>query len=241
MSWQHLDVIQNKDVFEAYKAKYGSSSDYQKDKEIFWKHPEVQASFQKALGWLDLKPGDRLLDIGINNGYDIELVGSGCPRDLLDSLQLIGFDLADDALSEAHQTYFSRGSDWKFVRGDIATFCGINICDGRHVEIAERSIDVVIALASLQSSSLANDFDAFITELVGKLSDDAQLFIGLPNFHLDESGDVVLGLFDAKRKRIDHSSCPELSDRLIRLLDTHGYRSQKIGERIIFHHFCLVT
>ena len=130
-----------------------------------------------------------------------------------------------------------RGGDWRFVKGDIATFRGTDIHDGQPVEIADGSIDIVIALASLQSSSLADSFDRFISRLVTKLTAEAQLFIGLPNFHFDESRNVALGLFDAKNGRVDHTVSDILSQRLIRILNEHGFHSRKTGERIVFHHF----
>ena len=239
MSWQNLNVINGINLFEAYKKKYGSSSDYQKDQKTFWSHPEIQTSFRKSLSWLKLKSGDRVLDIGINNGYDIELLNKGFEKSLLDSLKLIGFDLADDSLKEACKKYYSKNNDWKFVRGDITSFSGVNICDGHNVEIVENSTDVVIALASLQSSSLIEKFDNFIIDLVKKLSKGSQLFIGLPNFHIDDSKNVVLGLYDAKQKKVDYSSCSELSDRLTQSLERLGFRSKKVGELIVFYYFYL--
>jgi trans-aconitate methyltransferase len=237
MAWQTRDVIDGSSLFETYKEKYGLDSDYQTDQKIFWSHPEVQVSLNKALSWLSLRPNDRILDIGVNNGYDIKILETRIPEELLKSLEFIGFDLAGDALEEACRIYLPKYKNYRFVKGNIADFRGTDVCRNEVVGIEQGSIDSVVALASLQSTSLLDIFEQFVNDLINKLASNSQLFVGLPNFHIDSKHDVVLGLFDAKKQTVDYSKCEKLSEKLESTMANAGFKCQKTGEIIVFYHF----
>ena len=236
MSWKDLKIPGGLNLAEAYSLKYGLSSDYQTDQKIIYSHPEIKSSLNKALSWMTIKPNSSILDIGINNGYEIELIQKYYPLQVFNSVSLIGFDLVEDMLLKVSKEYF-HNKNYKFIKGDVASFEGIDVTNGKSVEILDQSIDIVIALTSLQSSSLSKNFDQFTKNLLDKLAKNAQLLIGLPNFHIDSQKNILTGLFNAEDGKIDYSAAKELEKHLTKLLEHAGFQCKTTGEFIKFYYF----
>lgn len=237
MDWQTLDA-RNKDLFQTYEKKYGLSSDFQKAQKIMYAYPEIHSSFLKALSWMTIKQGSVVLDIGVNNGYELNLLEEHYSRELMDTLEFLGFDLAEDALLDAQKRFASvNRPNFKFIKGNIQYFVGIDVRTKEIVEINDQSIDAVVALTSLQSSSLAEKLNEFIDMLVKKMKNDGQLFTAVPNCHVGLSGEIIKGAFDAAIGKISETFAEEFSNKLISIMALYGFQYKKIGEAYIFLYF----
>lgn len=236
MKWQEMNVNVDSDLFITYQKKYGLNSDYQKDQEKIYSQTEIFSSLHNALSLLKIEPGNTILDIGINNGCELSIIKGNYPIEVFESLNIIGFDLARNVL-DAAQEHFKNITNYKFVVGDIRKFEGMDIRTTKQLKIEEKSIDIVFALLSLQSSSIINEFDYFLKELVFRLKSSSQLFIGLPNCHISDFGEISLGLFNANTQKVDNKSAIDLSSKLERELSSYGFTCQKFGTLVIFHYF----
>ena len=238
MKWQTLNV-NNADLYDVYQQKYGKTSDYQKAQKIMYSHPEIKASLGVALSWMNIKSGDIILDIGVNNGYELNLIEEHYGTQLMNQISVIGFDLAEDVLVEACDLFTCvKRFNFKFIKGDIREFSGVDILTKEIHTVDDNSIDIVVALTSLQSSSLVDQFDVFMDELVAKIKKDGRLFIAVPNCHVDDSNSVVKGMFDATTQKIDAGLADIFIKRLEIKLSKHGFHFKQIGE---FYHFLYFT
>lgn len=235
MSWQNI-YISLTDISNSYKEKYGLDSDYQAAQKLIYSNPEVNTSLKMAISWLKIKPNSLILDIGVNNGYELQLLKETYSDELFSTLKIIGVDLIEDVLKVAAGKFDSE-HDYKFIKGDIREFKGVDVLTGEPLIIEDKSIDVVIALTSLQSTSLVRDFEMFIEKLANKLKKESQLLIGTPNFHMSSSYKVVSGLFDAANNSVNENFALEISERLIKILNAHAFEHKQTGEIIIFDYF----
>lgn len=223
--------VSTHNLFETYAAKYGPSSNYPSVQQVEYTHPEVQRSFQLALDWVDIRKGDLVLDIGVNNGFEISLIKNHYKK-IWSSLSVIGIDLVKDVLTQAVKD-FSLDLNVRFVHGDARTFVGIDVRSGNRVAIDEGSIDVVIALTSLQSSSFQENLDEFVANLVSKLGPSARLLIAIPDCHVAD-GHMIKGQFNANTQSIDYVAAQDFCGTLTKLLVQQGFSVRTTGEYFRF-------
>jgi len=237
MKWQTLNV-EGADLYDAYQQKYGLASDFQKAQKIMYSHPEIKASLERALSWMNMKPGDIILDIGVNNGYELSLIEEHYGTQLMNQISVIGFDLAEDVLVEACNLFTCvKNFNFKFIKGDIREFSGVDILTKEILTVDDNSIDIVVALTSLQSSSLVDQFDIFIDELVTKIKEDGHLFLAVPNCHVDDSNLVVRGMFDATTQKIDIGLADTFIKKLVTKLKEYNFHFKQTGELFSFLYF----
>ncbi len=236
MKWHKLSV-KSSNLFDVYQSKYGSSSDFGVAQKIMYSNPEISESFKTALCWLNIKEHDSVLDIGINNGYELKILESFYGIELMKKVKFIGFDLIQNSLTEAHATFSDAGYNLKLIKGDIRDFTGRDIISGGIFEMEDDSVDIIIALTSLQSSSLVANFDDFLKHLIRKLNMNGCLFFAIPNCHVAESGKILKGQFNALTQINDDKSAGLFTDMLIDKLTQSGFRFKRIGELYYFLYF----
>jgi len=234
MSWRNVPINQG-DLEKSYTNKYGLSSKYQTEQEEVYADPKIRPYLITAISWLNLSSGMTLLDIGVNNGYELELFQNISKKKWPDHIRVIGFDIIGEVLEKAKERFIDK-ENYIFIKGNVAEFKGINIVDNLELKILDQSVDVVVALTSLQSTSIASNFEVFMEKLMPKLTSHAQILIGTPNFHLDGDNNIVYGIFDASRG-IDPEMALGFSKKLIKILKSQGFEHRQIGEMIIFDYF----
>lgn len=232
MSWQKIDV-RSGDFGASYRAKYGLHSNYHEDQRLIYAHPEVKESFTTILTHFPINPAQHILDIGINNGYELNLIATHKPA--LTQTHVTGIDLAGDMLLLAKKEVPIK--HLTLLEGDIRTFKGQNITTGQVETIADNSIDVLIALLSLQSTCLQDTLEIFLNTLVKKLKWEANLLIGIPDFHINEERQVKLGLFDAHTGQLDTDRARKVAETISTIFKDHGFVEDSIGSLVIFQHF----
>ena len=234
MDWQKINT-KDLEKTEAYRKKYGVNSDFKIAQKIMYSHPEILESFTKALSWMTIKSGYTVLDIGINNGYEINIIKAHYGRDLLNTINFIGIDLIEDSLLEANSTF---GCDnFRFIKGDISKFNGIDIASNEIFGIDNNSINVVFALTSIQSTSLMANFSIFISDLASKVKEDGSIFIVIPNCFVNSQNLVTKGQFDAQTQSVSTTSALLFIKKLILELKKYGYKHKQTGELYIFLYF----
>ncbi|MBX4206376.1 class I SAM-dependent methyltransferase [Candidatus Parcubacteria bacterium] len=235
MNWRQLPIDQ-KNLEKSYTEKYGLGSKYQTEQERVYLSPEIYPDLKTAISWLTLTQGDTVLDIGVNNGYELELFQNISEQKWLDSISVIGFDIIEEVLQKAWSR-FENKSNYMFVKGNILDFKGKDISNDTEFKILDNSIDIIIALTSLQSTSIIENFEIFIENLMIKLKDSAQILVGTPNFHLDANNNIGGGLFDANEQKVDVKAARNFSDKLTAILISKGFQHKQFGETIIFDYF----
>src|SRR3989344_8973156 len=232
MSWRKIPINEN-DLEGSYTQKYGLNSRYQKEQEPVYTDPKILNDLKTAVSWLDIQKENTVLDIGVNNGYELELFEKINPS--FSKANVIGMDIIGEVLKQASERFSSK-RNFIFIKGDITSFRGTNINTGQSVEIKSNSIDILIALTSLQSSSISAKFASFMEDLLTKMRGKSQLLVGTPDFHLDESDNIVDGLFDAG-KGLDMNMANEFSKKIIEILKDNGFSHKQTGRAIIFDYF----
>jgi SAM-dependent methyltransferase len=236
MQWESKNIA-GKDISAEYSSKYGLASDYQEAQKAIYAVHEIRDSFKKAVMWLGLKKGETVLDLGINNGYEFRLMKEFLPG-VIQSLSIIGLDIIEDVLKEAcHELGCDQNPKVKMIKGDMRSFSGVDISTGELFSIADDSIDVVIALASLQSTSVMTDIRIVLEALIKKLKPGGRLLISVPNCHTDSSGRVVKGLFDAQSQSARDISATDIIERIKEPLLSVGFSCQETGELARFMVF----
>jgi hypothetical protein len=236
MHW-HKISIEDSNIFDIYQNKYGSGSDFGSAQKIMYSHPEIKKSFKKALSWLNLKETHCLLDIGINNGYELSILEDFYGENVIRRIDLIGFDLVENSLNEAYAILNRKGYRLRLIQGDIRNFSGHDIFTKETFVIKENSIDVVVALTSIQSSSLIKNFDIFLEQLVLRLKNAGCIFIAIPNCHVGVSGQIIKGQFNAHRQDIDLLAADLFIQQLETKLANHGFSFKSTGELYHFLYF----
>lgn len=235
MSWRQLPIDKS-DLEKSYTEKYGLNSPYQSEQEAVYNHPQILPYLTEAISWLKLEPGMTVLDIGVNNGYELELFQKVSLKPWPSDIAMIGFDVIGEVLSKARER-FNNSKNYHFIKGDITKFKGVNVADNSQYEVQDNSVDVVLALTSLQSTSIVANFDSFMETLLKKLKSNSQVIVGTPNFHAENNGMFAEGLFDANTQSVDLKAAPDFSKKLADFMKVRGFDHQQTGRAIIFDYF----
>lgn len=100
---------------EQLEEKYGATSDYQ----LFdrFQEPLLAAELDHALQRARLKPGDRVLSLGVNTARELDILREFRRGELYDRLEVTGLDLTATALAEAKRRH--PGENFHFLQHDI--------------------------------------------------------------------------------------------------------------------------
>jgi hypothetical protein len=190
--------------------RYGSESDFARVRKF--EDPGFLLPWMEALGRLPLSDGDRVLDLGVNRGDELETFG-WMERPL--ALTFVGVDHSGSALAEARVRFSDPRH--RFIEADL---------NALPEDLGRFSL--VISIATLQSPGV--DDHALLRRLVQQhLEPRASLLIGFPNSrHRD--GELVYGA------RVKNLREPDLS-RVVadlafyrRYLHQHGFRTYLTGK-----------
>jgi hypothetical protein len=235
MHWQDTHINKNR-LYAGYEKKYGLRSDYQRAQKILYSQPLINAGLVRSLNWIKLSPDDCVLEIGINNGYELKFIRRRFGKKLFSKLSIIGFDLAEDVLKIAAKNNWAF-KNIQFIKGNVFSFRGKNVVSGKSLTIANGAIDAVIALTSFQSTSLLATVDSFIKKLNRKLKAEAQLLIAIPNCYVDDRFRVVRGLWDETRRKADRVLARKYAQKITNEFIRLGFQVKKIESDFIFLYY----
>ena len=235
MYWQdrHID---RKHLYSGYQKKYGLTSDYQVVQKILYARPAIRRDLLLALGLMQIIPGDKLLDIGVNNAYELRFLEKVFGKTLLRKTDIISYDLVEDALRHA-AWQFRAYKNLHFIKGNIFNFRGKDVATNKTHTVADGSLDEVVAFTSLQSTSLSSVLATFIYKLNRKLKPRAQLLIVVPNCYVDERRRVVKGLWNDKKGRVDRQSSLKFTENICKEFIRYGFKFKRTGSDFIFLYF----
>ena len=158
---QKLKEIKPEQSFD-HKEKYGQASAFARIKKL--EESSVLLDYLEAFGRIQLRPGARVLSLGVNQAeefYLFDFLG-------LKRLECVGIDHSSSALAEARKMFPTP--NYQFINADINNLAALNL--GR--------FDLVMALGTLQSPGI--DDRAILRLLVqDMLLKTGSLFLSFPN------------------------------------------------------------
>ena len=222
----HTLKINSLGLFDSYAKKYGLESDFQEVQKIQLNHPDVQSAFKQALAWASIQAGETIFDLGVNNGFELTFIEDQY-KTIWPTLKVIGIDFIKEVLTQAADTFALHPNN-TLIQGDARTFQGTDVITDEEVIVPENTVDIVIAVTSLQSSSFIPDFDKFITDLTKRLTSKGRMLVAVPDCHTVE-GKVVHGMFDANTGAVNSKSADEFCKKLTTLMNKHGFAFKQMG------------
>jgi SAM-dependent methyltransferase len=173
---------------EDRREKYGVASEFARVHKL--EDPSFVIDFAEAIERVGLRPGARVLDIGVNTGDELALLHHVLPG-VAPTLTVVGVDHSHSAITTARDRF--PGDNVTFIEGDINEL----------ERLDEAPFDLVICIGTLQSPGV--DDRAVLRHLVQRrLTPAGALLLGFPNSrYLD--GEVLFGA------RMKNFRQPELS------------------------------
>ncbi|RXJ88845.1 methyltransferase [Arcobacter sp. CECT 8983] len=157
--------------------KYGSESLFSKINKN--EEPEFFHSFLQALKNSKINKRKRVLNLGVNNAEEFELIRDSFSEEF-DDIEFVGIDYCSSAIEIAKKK-FQNNKNVSFYAHDI------NILD----ELNLGKFDMIISIGTLQSSNL--DFNAIFMHIVQNyLEKTGALILGFPNCRW-LGGEVIYG------------------------------------------------
>ncbi|HEY5924607.1 MAG TPA: class I SAM-dependent methyltransferase [Kofleriaceae bacterium] len=141
--------------------KYGATSEFARISKL--EDPGFVIDMREALARVDLQPGARVLDLGVNRGDELALLLALCPA--LRDAHLVGIDHSASALAHARERF--RGANVALHEADLATLPALEL--GR--------FDLVLSIGTLQSPGI----------------DDREVIRQIVQHHLAPRGAVIIG------------------------------------------------
>ena len=156
--------------------KYGVESIFSK----IYKNeePSFLHYYKQALKNVNVDKRFRILNLGINNGDEFELIQKYALN--FKNLELIGVDYCESAIQEA-KNRFKESTNIKFYTHDITELESLNI--GR--------FDLIISIGTLQSTNI--EFNPlFMSVVQNQLKKDGAMILGFPNCRWID-GEMIYG------------------------------------------------
>lgn len=198
--------------------KYGEDSHFAKINKL--EEPSFLLAYTHALQRINLPPNGRVLNIGINNGDEFEIMKSIWDADFFNRLHLVGVDHCPSAINRAKKRFFNKNTHFHIE--DINNINTLNL--GR--------FDALISIGTLQSPSI--DFKkTFMSLIQNHLKKTGSVILGFPNCRWLDT-EVVYG---AKAPNYPYSEMSLLfKDAYFckKYLQQHKYRVTLTGKNYIF-------
>ncbi|NVJ53633.1 MAG: methyltransferase domain-containing protein [Campylobacteraceae bacterium] len=157
--------------------KYGADSLFSKINKN--EEPEFFHSFLQALKNSKINKRKRVLNLGVNNAEEFELIRDSFNKEFSD-IEFVGIDYCLSAIETAKKK-FQNNKNVKFYAHDINTLDELNL----------GKFDMIISIGTLQSSNL--DFNAIFMHIVQNyLEKTGALILGFPNCRW-LGGEVIYG------------------------------------------------
>lgn len=215
-----------------YDTKYGPESIFADEHKYKLDHPEIGEAFRESLRTLSLTEGNTIVNMGVNDGYELHAFNHLYPgRDLLSNLTVYGVDVAIQALEKARGNF--PGNNFHFIHGDGATLSGKNV-NGEINRVPDNCADLYMALTSFQSTSLNNKRDmAFKSALRVLKQNKGKLLFAIPNCFY-KNGNLVKGRYEAVKQHKDSLIAFEETNYISSKLKQEGYNVSIFGDYYIF-------
>jgi trans-aconitate methyltransferase len=207
-SWKNDPRRGREKSAEEYDVKYGASSLYNRFNrfEEPWVADEMLHAFDRAR----LRPGDRVLSIGVNSGKELELFRQWKEGELFDRLEFTGIDIALSAIEQAQQR----------LPYENFTFIDADLRDLESLELPPQNL--IMAISVFQSSSLLRD--QLLTYMVRHLAAERCTFlIGFPDSRYSRLR-LLQGAATAHNARPDYAKLVKDLRYYSRYFSSHRYR-----------------
>jgi SAM-dependent methyltransferase len=157
-SWQ-LDPVEDP------TDKYGASSGYARISKL--EDPNLVLDVSDALDRIGLEADARILDIGVNTGDELALIGALRPG-LSETASFVGIDHSRSALEVARQRF--SGANYRFIEADVNAIAELDLGE----------FDLIVSMATLQSPGV--DDRSLLRHLVQeRLKPSGAMILGIPN------------------------------------------------------------
>lgn len=167
--------------------KYGVGSEFaliNKNEE-----PAFLEHYLRALKNVNIDNKKRILNLGINNGDEFEIIKSFCNE--ISNKEFVGIDFCDSAIDVAKKRF--SGSNFTFYSHDINRIDELNL----------DKFDLIITIGTLQSSDV--DFKLLFASLVQKYLDkEGAMILGFPNCRWID-GEMIYGSFAPNYNFSEHT------------------------------------
>ncbi len=145
--------------------KYGQASGYARISKL--EDPNFILDFADALDRIPLPEAPRILDLGVNTGDELALLGALRPA-LRERACFVGVDHSPSALAVARARF--PGPNHRFIEADLDTLPSLDL----------GAFDLIVSIATLQSPGI--DDRALLRHLVkARLHASGSLILGIPN------------------------------------------------------------
>jgi SAM-dependent methyltransferase len=156
--------------------RYGLGSSYARISKL--EDPGFVIDLGEALARCALGPAPRILDLGVNIGDELALIGHHTPG-LVTSATFVGIDHSASAIAAARARF--PAPNYQFIEADLNALPDLGL----------GTFDLVISLSTLQSPSI-DDRELLRRVVQQHLAPDGAVILGLPNCrYLD--GEVAYG------------------------------------------------
>lgn len=197
----------------APRERYGPGSGYARISKL--EDPGFAIDLAEAIGRLRLGPRPRVLDLGVNTGDELVILGRALP-----GLEVVGIDHSEQAIAVAR----GRFPQATFIAADLAALPALGL----------GAFDLVISLNTLQSPGV-DDREVLRQVVQRHLAPGGAVILGLPNSRYVD-GELAYGA------RMKNFRQPELG---LLIKDVAFYRKylQQHGRQVFVtgKHYVLVT
>ena len=180
--------------------RYGRGTRYRRFDRL--EEPEIADDLYYAASRLRLRPGERVLSLGVNDGRELEIF----EPEVRAAVELWGLDHSESAVALARERLPEHAA--RLRTADLAALPTLGL----------PRFDVVLALNVLQCTSV--DRDRLLADLKPLMSDRARLLASIPNCHFGP-GDILRRPLRRDDPRHDRS----LVHKDLRYLTRELYRS----------------
>ncbi|KAA3615558.1 MAG: class I SAM-dependent methyltransferase [Calditrichaeota bacterium] len=169
--------------------KYGANSTYFRINKL--EEPTFLFDYTRLLQQIQIKPGWRVLNLGVNKGDEFVALKNVMARDCFESLELTGIDFSQSAIDVARNRF--SGKNHRFICADINTLANLSL----------GQFDLIISIGTLQSPGI--DRQNLLRQLVqAHVGAESALIFGFPNSRYFD-GEIKYGA------HVKNYSEPELS------------------------------
>lgn len=156
--------------------KYGTASHFAKIQKN--EEPAFLSTYVQALRNIKLYEQTRILNLGVNNGDEFEVICKILKENT--NIELVGIDYSQSAINQAKER-FKQFENIHFYQHDINTLEELNL----------GQFDAIITIGTLQSSTI-NFKETFMKLVQNYLKKDGAMILGFPNCRWID-GEMIYG------------------------------------------------